>query len=131
MCIEVVHYKDNLFGIRIHDVCKVFDFLRPVKGCTMLPYAYMMRPSKQFYKSKYTDSSVAYIFGISFPVTSSNHWQRFPCLTKKLVWILVHTYNRAVFIIGKFINIKDILHAGYEFRVFLCRDAPVVVFVRS
>ena len=35
------------------------------------------------------------------------------------------------FIIGTFVNIKDILHTGYEFRVFFCRDAPVVIFVRS
>lgn len=34
-------------------------------------------------------------------------------------------------IIWHFINIQNILHAGYEFRVFFGRDAPVGIFVRS
>lgn len=37
----------------------------------------------------------------------------------------------AVCTIWKFIDIKDILHARYEFGGFFCGDAPVVVFVRS
>lgn len=66
-----------------------------------------------------------------FWVASGNHWQRLPDLSQKLVRFLIHTHNRMLLIIGEFIHIKDILHAGYKFWVFFCRDAPVVVFVRS
>ncbi len=131
MRIEVVHHKDDFFSIRIHDVCKVPDFFRPVKRCAVFSYACMMPPSKRFYKRKYADGAVTDIFGICFPVTSRNHRQWFPCLTKKLVWFFIHAYHRTFLIIGKFVNVKNIFHTGYEFRVFFCRDAPVVVFVGS
>lgn len=57
----------------------ITDFLCPVQGCTMFPYAYMMYPSKRFNKSKYTDSAITDIFGICFPVTSRNHRQWVYC----------------------------------------------------
>ena len=131
MRIEVVHHKDDFFSIRVHDICKVPDLFCPVKRCAVFSYAYMMRPSKRFYKDKHADSSVTDIFGICFLVTSRNHRQWFPCLTKKLVWFFVHAYHRTFLIIGKFVNVKNIFHTGYEFWVLLCRDAPVLVFVRS
>ena len=131
MGIEVVHYKNDLFGIRVHDIHKVLNFLRPVNGCTMFPYTYMMCPAKWFYKSKYADRSISGIFGIRFTVIPGNHWQGLPGFAQKLVRLFIHADNRVLLVIRKLIYIKDILHAGYEFRVFFCRDTPVVVFVRS
>ena len=49
---------------------------------------------------------------------------------KRFCWIS-NSMDRVSGVIGKLIYIKDILHACYEFRVFFCRDAPVVVFLRS
>lgn len=131
MGIEVVHYKDDFLSIRVHDIHEIFDLLRPVDGCTVLPHAYMVRPAKRLHKSKYADCSISDVFGIRFAVTPRYHRQGLPGLAQKLVRLFIHADNRTLWVIRKLIYIKDILHTGYEFRVFFCRDAPVVVFVRS
>lgn len=131
MGIEVVHYKDDFLSIRVHDIHEIFDLLRPVDGCTVLPHAYMVRPAKRLHKSKYADCSISDVFGIRFAVAPRYHRQGLPGLAQKLVRLFIHADNGTLWVIRKLIYIKDILHTGYEFRVFFCRDAPVVVFVRS
>ena len=131
MGIKVIHHKDDLFGIGVQVVHKIPDFLCPVCGCTVFTCAHMVNASERLHKSKNTDDAVADIFRIGFQVASGNHWQRLPDFSQKLVRFLIHTHNWMLFIIGEFIHIKDILHAGYEFWSFFCWDAPVVVFVRS
>jgi len=118
MCVEIIHHKDDLFGIWVHGVHQIPDFLCPVDGCTVFPHTDMMCSSKWFHKGKYTDRSITDIFRIRFPVTSWNHWQGLSCFTQKLVRFFIHAYDWTFFIIRKFINVKDILHTGYEFRVF-------------
>src|SRR5699024_5436685 len=115
----------------VHVVYKIPDFLCPVCGCTVFTYTHMVNASERLHKSKNADGAVADIFRIGFLVASGNHWQRLPDFSQKLVRFLIHTHNCMLLIIGEFIHIKDILHAGYEFWVFFCWDAPVVVFVRS
>ena len=131
MRIEVVHHKDDFFSIRIHDVCKVPDFFRPVKRCAAFSYAYMMPPSKRFYKSKYADGAVTDIFGICFPVTSPESSAVVPLPHQEAGMVFIDAYHRTFLIIGKFVNVKNIFHTGYEFLVLLLPDAPVVVFVGS
>ena len=46
MGIEVIHYKDDFFSIRRHDIYKVSDFLCPVKGRAVLIDTGMMSASK-------------------------------------------------------------------------------------
>ena len=114
MCVKVIHHKENLLGIRVHGVRQIPDFLCLVNGCAVFPHAHMVRTAKRLHKGKYTGRPVADIFAICFPVTSRDHWQRLPDPPpQKLVWLFVHAFDRTFFIIGKFTNVKDILHAGY------------------
>ena len=99
----------------------MFDLIRLVDDCTVLPHAYMVCPAKRIHKSKYADSSISDVFGICFAVVLWNHRQR----------LFIHADYRTLGVIRKLLYIKDILHTDYEFRVFFCRDAPVIVFVRS
>ena len=100
-------------------------------GIKMIKPEDMVRPAKRLHKSKYADCSISDVFGIRFAVAPGNHRQRLSGLAQKLVRLFIHADNRTLLVIRKLIYIKDILHTGYEFRVFFCRDAPVVVFVRS
>ena len=118
MCVEIIHHKDDLLGIRVHDVHQIPDFLCPVNGRTVFPYTDMMCPSKRFHESKYADRSITDIFGICFPIASRYHCQGFSGFSQKLVRFFIHTYDGTFFVIRKFINVKDIFHTGYEFRVF-------------
>ena len=129
--VQIIHHKDNLLSIRVHGVHQILDFFRSVNGCAVFPYTHMVDPSECFHKGKDADSAIADILRIGFPVTSGNHRQRIPGFSQELVWFFIHAHNGMFFIIGKLINVKDILHAGYELRVFFCGDAPVFVFVRS
>lgn len=61
MGIEVVHYKDNLFCIRVHGINEVFYFFRPVNSRPVFPDADMMLSCKWFYKSKDTACICGYI----------------------------------------------------------------------
>ena len=131
MRVEIVHYKDDLFGIWVHDIHQIPDLLCPVHCSTVFPHAYMVCSAERLYKSKYADSPVADILRIRFPVTSGTHWQGFPGIPKKLVRFFIHAHDRTLCIIRELIYVKDILHARYEFRVFFDWDAPVFVFVRS
>ena len=52
MSIQIIHHKYDLFGIRIHNIYKIFDLLCPVNSCTMFPDTYMMNTTERFHKSK-------------------------------------------------------------------------------
>ena len=43
------------------------------------------------------------------------------------VWLFIHTYQRNSRVIWLFINVQNLLHAGYEFCVIFGRDALVGV----
>lgn len=131
MGIQIVHYKNNLFCIRVHDISEVFYFFCPVNSRPVFPDADMMLSRKWFYKSKDAACSIAGIFRIHFPVIAGTHRERIPRLSQKLVWFFIHADNRAHRVIWKFIGVKDIFHTCYEFCIFFWRDAPVVTAVRS
>lgn len=98
MRVEIIHHKDDFFGIRVHGVHQIPDFLCPVDGRTVFPHTDMMCPSKRFHESKYTDCPITDIFGIRFLITSWNHWQGLSGFTQKLVCFFVH----APFFMGLF-----------------------------
>ena len=66
-----------------------------------------------------------------FSVYHLAHRQRLPGFSKQLIWLFIHTYHRNRRIIRHLIDVKDILHAGYEFCIFFRWDTPVGIFVRS
>ena len=55
---EIVHYKDDLFGIWVHDIHQILDFLCPVYCGAVFPHAYMVCSAEQLYKGEYTDSTI-------------------------------------------------------------------------
>ena len=58
----------NVFRVFDDDIHEIFDFIRSVDGCTVLPHAYMVCPTKRLRKSKYADCSISDVFGIRFAV---------------------------------------------------------------
>lgn len=58
------------------------------------------------------------------------HGQWFPGSPKQPIWLFVHAGHWNCMIIWHFINVHNILHAGYEFCVFFWSDAPAGIFVR-
>lgn len=72
MGVRVIHYKDNLFSIRIQDICQIFYFLCSVYCCPVFPYAYMVHSTKRLNKGKDTAGSITSIFGIRF-LSSPGH----------------------------------------------------------
>ena len=38
MRIKVIHYENYFLRIRIHDICKIFDFFCPILGSTVFTY---------------------------------------------------------------------------------------------
>ena len=110
----MLYITGGLFAL-IHQIP---DFLRPVNCGTALPDAYMPHAAQRFYEYKDTTGTVMRIFGINLPGISRTRRQRLPCLTQQLVRLLVHAYYRYIRVIGHFVNVQDVFHAGYEFRVF-------------
>lgn len=51
MGIQIVHYKNNLFCIRVHDISEVFYFFCPVNSRPVFPDADMMLSRKWFYST--------------------------------------------------------------------------------
>lgn len=80
-------------------------------------------------KHKYTACAVSDIFGIGLPGISWAHRQWLPGFAQQLVRFFIHAHYRYIRIIWHFIDVQNILHAGYKFRVFLWRDTPVVISV--
>ena len=64
MGIEIIHYKDDPFSIRVHDIHKVLDLLCPVKSRPMLMDTGMVPASKRLDKRKDAAGAVPHIFGI-------------------------------------------------------------------
>lgn len=64
LCVQIVHYQDNLFRIRIYDVGQIFYFLCPVLCRPVFPHTYVVHPSQRLNKGKDTAGSVTGIFGI-------------------------------------------------------------------
>ena len=130
MGIEVIHYKDDSFSIRVHDIHKVLDLLCPVKSRPMLMDTGMMSASKRLDKRKNAASAVPYIFGIHLLNIAWTQRQGISGIAQHLVWLFVHAYDRTLRVIRKLINIKNILHACYEFGIPLFGDTPVFASVR-
>ena len=82
MGVEVIHYKNYLFRIRIHDIYEISYLFCPVKGSTMFSYADMMGTAKWFDKSKYTAGAIPDIFRIYFLIIARAHRQWFPCVVQ-------------------------------------------------
>lgn len=131
MGVEIVHYKNDLFCIRVYGIGKIFDFFCPINSRPVFPYADIMLSRKWFYKSKDTACAIAGIFRIHFLVIAGTHGERFPYLPQKLVWFFIHADNRTQGVIWKFVDVENIFHTCYEFCIFFWRDAPVVIAVRS
>ena len=131
MRIEVIHYKDDLLGVGVHPIDQIFYLICPINCCTMLMHTNVVPASKGFYKSEDAAGPLSYILGIHFLIVTGTHCPGFSGFSKKLIRLFVHTDNRDIRIIGKFIQIKDIFHAGYEFCIRFVGEAPVVAAVRS
>lgn len=129
MGIEIVHDKYNFLFVRVAGIYKVLDFFRPVSRGTVFTDAYMPHATQRLYKHKYTAVAVPDIFGIGLPGISRAHRQWLPGFAQQLVRFFIHTHYRNIRIIWQLINVQNILHAGYKFRVFLWRNTPVVISV--
>ena len=129
--VEVVHDKYDPVTVRIADIHQIPDLLGPVDRGTVLPDAYMPDAAQRLYECKYAAGAVVHIFRIDLLGISRAHGQRLPGLPEQLVWLFVHAYHWDGRVIWLFVDVQDILHAGYEFCVFLWGDAPVGIFVRS
>ena len=62
MGIELVHYKNYFFHIRIHDINEIFYLFYPIKGSTVFSHTDMMSASRRFDKGKYTAAAIPDIF---------------------------------------------------------------------
>ena len=131
MCVQVVHDKYDLITVGIADIHKIPDLISPVNCCTVCAHAYMAHAAQRLYECKNAAGAVPDIFRIGFPGIPRTHGQWLPDLPKQLIWFFIHAYHGNCRIIWHFINIQNILHAGYEFRIFFGRDAPVGILVRS
>ena len=129
MGIQVVHDKDNLVTVRIADIYQVPDLLSPIDCSTALPDTDMPHTAQGLYEYKYAAGAVTYIFGIDLLGISWTHGEWLPGLSQQLVRLFVHAYHWYSRVIGHLVNVQDVLHTGYEFRVFFGRDAPVGIFV--
>ena len=78
MGIEVVHYKDDFFGIWVHDIYEVLDLLCSVKGCAVLMDTGMVSASKWLDKRKDAAGAIPHIFGIQLLDVDRTHRQSFP-----------------------------------------------------
>ena len=131
MGVEVVHDKDDSVTVRIADIHQIFDFLGPVKGSAVLPNAYMPYTSDRFHQYKYATGAVTHIFAINLLGVSWTHGERLSGLPQQLVRLFIHAYHWYGRVIGHLINVQNVFHTGYKFRVFFGRDTPVVIFVWS
>ena len=131
MSVEIIHNKNYLPNIRVHLVNEIFDLLSPVHCGAMLSDTYMVASAKWLYESKYTAGSIANIFGVNFFIVSRTHCPGVTYFTEKLIWLFIHTDNRAKGIIGQLVSIKDLLHSSNEFRIRYVWDTPVFTSVRS
>lgn len=130
MGIEVIHYKDDPFSIRVHDIHKVLDLLCPVKSRPMLMDTGMVPASKRLDKRKDAAGAVPHIFGIHFLNVAWTHRQGVSGIVQQLVWFFVHAHDRMLRVIWELVDIKNILHACYEFGIPLFGDTPVFASVR-
>ena len=85
MGIEVIHYKDDPFSIRVHDIHKIFDLLCPVKSRPMLMNTGVVPASKRLHERKDTAGAVPYILGIHLLDVARTHRQGFPGIVQQLV----------------------------------------------
>ena len=130
MGIEIVHDKYDLLFVRAADVYKAFDFLRPVRRSAVFAHTYMPHAGQGLHEHKYAAGAIPDIFRIVFFGVSRTRRQRFPDFAQQLVRFFIHAHYRDNRIIRHLVDVQDILHAGYEFGIFLWRDTPVVVSVR-
>lgn len=131
MGVEVVHDKDDSVTVRIANIHQIFDFLSPVKGSAVLPNAYMPYATEGFHKYKYAAGAVTHIFAINLLGVSWTHGEWLSGLPQQLVRLFIHAYHWYGRVIGHLINVQNVFHTGYKFRVFFGRDTPVVIFVWS
>ena len=131
MCIQVVHDKYDFVAVRIAHIHQIPDFLSSFNCGAMLPDTYMPHAAQGFYKYKYPTGAIAHIFVINLVGIPGAHGQWFPGFPQQQVWLFVHAYYQYSRVIGNFIDVQDILHAGYEFCIFVGRDAPIGIVVRS
>lgn len=131
MGIQVVHDKYDLIPARIADIHKILDLFSPVNCCTVFSHAYMAHSAQRLHKYKNATGTIPNIFTVNFLSIPWTHRQRLSALPVQLIWLFIHANYGNCRIIWHFINIQDILHAGYEFCIFFERDTPVGIFVRS
>ncbi len=58
------------------------------------------------------------------------HWQWFVLFPMKHDRFFVHAHDRQFWVIRTVIDVQNILHPGYKFRILFWRNAPVCFFVR-
>ncbi|NBH13423.1 hypothetical protein D3Z36_04340 [Lachnospiraceae bacterium] len=49
---------------------------------------------RRFNEGKYTACTIPFVFRIRFQFITWTHRQRFPDITKHLVWVFIHAHNR-------------------------------------
>ena len=90
----------------------------------------MSHTTQRLYKHKYAAGTFPDIFRIGLLSIPRTRRQWFPGFVCQLVRFFIHAHYWNSRVIRHLIDVQDILHTGYEFGVFFCRDTPVVVFVR-
>lgn len=129
MCVQIIHNQDDFLNIRIHHINKILDFFCPINSSSAFSGTYMMFSAKRFDKSEYTASTIANIFIVFLLRISTTCRQWFSCFAKKLIRHFIHAYNRLLWIIGHFINIKNIFHTCNKFSIMFLGNAPIFTFM--
>ena len=126
MGVQVVHDKGYFLDVRVHDVHKVLDLMRPVIGRSVLKRTYMMPSTERFHKGEDATRPVPYVFGVNLLVVAGPHRPGFSRLSQQLIRLLVHADNGPGWVVWPFVDIEYVFHVSYEVRIRLRGKAPVV-----
>ena len=125
MRIQVVHNKNDLFGLWIVIVQKILDSERPVNLGSALSDLNVPLAFERFKKHEQITDAIAFILII---ITSRFAWfsrQWFPSLTRQLFARLIHADQRIFRIKRPFVYCKDILHGTDKGGTCFRRNTPL------
>jgi hypothetical protein len=104
--------------------------LRPVLACAMLRYLDSAPSMQRSDKHEKIAGAVPDILGVKALRHSrlGTYWK--PRLSDKLLGAFIHANQRMRSVLDSLVDVQDILHLRYEFRVGFRRDAPLPLLPR-
>ena len=130
MSVEIVHNKDDLFGIRFDLINEITYLFSPVNRSTCLFHRMKNLSGMGLYETEDTCRAVSYILRVDLLCIARAHGDWFSAFTEKLVWFFVHTPKRPLRIIGQLIKVEDILHVSDKISILFRWYAPVFIQMR-